>query len=284
MGKQTDEVKTMAIALLNLADDEGYFYADSANIRSFARPFDDKSTTTQRCLDQLMKIEWIEVRQHNSRGYVGKIPTFLEHQKIDRPKPSKIKQFFDASTSLIHPRIIDEESTTNRSGKERKGKEQEEEPKPSARSARGVSNSSQLAKAQCETRHNRCHQLIMGWYLDWAGIECPWNGAEGRQLSSLLKAWPGAHDAEFMLCLDNIAHSDCIAPGTRPCEWLAKLPKFIKGPLDQYWKSKQVTNGAGNSKAERRNADISATTRAVFSVHRELSGDVPKALPDKTTG
>lgn len=140
--------------------------------------------------------------------------------------------------------------------KETEAEKETEKTKPSARSARGVSNSSQLAKAQCETRHNRCHQLIMGWYRDWAGIECPWNGAEGRQLSSLLKAWPGAHDAEFMLCLDNIAQSECIAPGTRPCEWLAKLPKFIKGPLDQYWKSKQVIDG--NSKAQQRERERDA--------------------------
>lgn len=53
-------------------------------------------------------------------------------------------------------------------------------------------------------------------------------------------------------------------------------------PVEQ--QQRGVTNGNGNSKAERRNADISETTRAVFGLHRNVSGDMPKALSHKTSG
>ena len=257
MGRQDDKVKTMALALLNWADDEGYFYADPSAIRSFARPFDDESTTTLVCLQQLMKIEYISIRLHELRGYIGHITSFLEHQRIDRPKSSVIKRFYEESTPTINLRRIDDESTIDRAGKERNVKEIKEKipAAPSARGAKeGKPDSTQVAKAQCDNRHNRSEQIVKGWYQDWAGVECPWDGGEARQLSSLLKAWPGATDAQFMTCLENLAKSECIAAGTRPRIWLSDLPRFIKGPLDQYWKPKGVSNGNGNSKTEQRNA------------------------------
>lgn len=45
-----------------------------------------------------------------------------------------------------------------------------------------------------------------------------------------------------------------------------------------------ATNGAGNTKAERRNAHISETTARVFGINREPTEHVPKSLPDKSSG
>lgn len=105
MGMAEDSVKCLALALLNLADDEGYFLADPRLVRSFARPFDEDSTNVRRALERLQKMGWIEVRNHPSHGEIGLIVNFLEHQKIDRPSPSKIKAYFldESSTNPRRP-------------------------------------------------------------------------------------------------------------------------------------------------------------------------------------
>lgn len=290
MGRQKDEVKTMAIALLNWADDEGYFYADPATIRSFGRPFDDDSKTTLGCLQQLLKIEYLEVRQHSLRGFIGRIVSFLEHQRVDKPKSSAIKKFYDQAVSVIVLGLIHEPSKIIPAGKEGKGKE-EEQKIPASPKARGTPNASQVAKAQSDSRHNRSQQLVMGWYREWAGIECPWDGGEARQLSNLLKAWPGVSDAQFVMCLENVAHSDCIPKGDRPREWLGKLPKFVNGALDQFWKAKGIGNGNGTrsvSKAdakERRIVENALSYRAATAGAAHSPGAGPVAVPrNGTTG
>lgn len=127
----------------------------------------------------------------------------------------------------------------------------------SARKARGVSSGPQVIT---ETRHTRTQKIVMDWYLGWSGVQCPWDGSEAKQHSSMLKAWPAATDEQFLTCLENLARSDCIPKGDRPREWLGKLPKFLKGPLDQFWKSKHLGNGNGNgdSRAEQKERDRKA--------------------------
>lgn len=272
MGRQKDEVKTMGIALLNLSDDEGYFYADPSTIRSFARPFDDDSKITLGCLQQLIKIDYLEIRQHPVRGFIGRVLSFLEHQRVDKPKPSVIKKFCDAAVPVIVLGLIQEPSEINPAGKEGNGKE-EDQKIPASPKARGTSNASQVAKAQADSRHNRSQQLLMGWYRDWAGIECPWDGGEARQLSGLLKAWPGVSDAQFVTCLEHIEKSDCIPKGDRPREWLGKLPKFLHGPLDQFWKAKQGNGNGQVSKDAARNAGNKA------AIIRGLTGQGPSGDP-----
>lgn len=117
------------------------------------------------------------------------------------------------------------------------------------RRAQGKPNATQTAKASGETRHARSQQIVQGWYRDWAGVDCPWDGSEGSNLSKILKAWPSVTDEQFSRCLDHIEKSECIPKGTRPCEWLCKLPKFLDGPLDQFWKTKGAGNGNGNNKS-----------------------------------
>jgi hypothetical protein len=116
MGTQSDATKCMALALLNLADDEGYFYAESNAVRSFARPFDDDSTTSRECLDKLSKIGFIEIVIHPTRGPVGKVVNFCKHQRIDKAKPSEIKEYFRQSNSGRISRPIDDDSTTSPQG------------------------------------------------------------------------------------------------------------------------------------------------------------------------
>jgi len=107
MTRQDDATKCLAIALLNLADDEGYFLADPGLVRSFARPIDEESSTTRRLIAQLEKVGWIEVSNHSTHGLIGRVVNFQEHQSIDRPKPSKIKEYFSTNDR----RTIDDDSS-----------------------------------------------------------------------------------------------------------------------------------------------------------------------------
>jgi hypothetical protein len=117
MGRLDDSIKCMALALLNLADDEGYFLADQILVRNFARPFDEDSTITRRCLDALLKVDWISVWEHPTHGPIGRVENFNKHQKIDRKTSSKLKVYFD---STIIRRVIYEDSLQEGKGKEGK--------------------------------------------------------------------------------------------------------------------------------------------------------------------
>jgi len=120
MARQSDATRLLAIGLLNHADDEGYFYADAALVRSALRTFDDDSKIVLASLQELSCIGYIEIKEHPTHGLLGKIVSFLSHQRVDKPKQSIIKELFDSSTN---PRSIQDQSCLDRKGKEGKGKD-----------------------------------------------------------------------------------------------------------------------------------------------------------------
>lgn len=94
MSKQSDSTKLLAIGLLNVADDEGYFFADARMIRNAIRPLDDDSRITTVSIRELSDIGYIEIRNHPTHGAIGYVPSFLIHQVINKSKPSKIKGLY----------------------------------------------------------------------------------------------------------------------------------------------------------------------------------------------
>lgn len=127
--------RLLAIALLNWADDEGYFMANPILIRGQVFPFEDDSTKIRRGLVELSKVGWICLGKDAEGREVGCILNFGKHQKIDRPKKSEIKDlasFDDESTN--DRRMIDDESALERKGKEGngtgKGEERNASPSP----------------------------------------------------------------------------------------------------------------------------------------------------------
>lgn len=120
MARQDDATKLLAIGLLNFADDEGYFYACPSLVRSALRPFDDDSSIVRRSIEQLSKIGFIEVREHETHGPVGFVVSFSDHQRVDRPKDSSIKELYHSTNDR---RSIDDQSSLEGKGKEGKGKE-----------------------------------------------------------------------------------------------------------------------------------------------------------------
>ena len=113
-----DGARLLAIGLLNLADDEGYFLSHPTLVRNALRPFDEDSSRTRRGLETLEKVGWIEVRDHPEQGQVGKVVNFSKHQRIDRPTPSKIGGYFNSTSDR---RGLVEASLLEGKGKEGKG-------------------------------------------------------------------------------------------------------------------------------------------------------------------
>jgi hypothetical protein len=107
MGRLDDSSKSLAIALLNFSDDEGFFQADPNLVRSSCRPFDDDSTIIRRCLGTLIKSGWVEIKTHPTHGAIGRVVNFAEHQRIDRPKVSNLSSYFVDDESTIDRRLID---------------------------------------------------------------------------------------------------------------------------------------------------------------------------------
>lgn len=133
ISRQSDCTRLLAIGLLNLADDEGYFLADPILVRNAIRPFDEDSANVRRGLYELSKIGYIEISDGSELGSIGKIVKFEKHQRVDRPTTSKYKTYFNSSRTR---RGLVEDSSTEGKGREgnSKGKEVPPQP-PSERSA-----------------------------------------------------------------------------------------------------------------------------------------------------
>ena len=118
-----DAVKLLAIGLLNYSDDEGYFWSNHVLIRAALFPFLDESKTILGWLQELSRAGYVELGKRSDDGReVGRVVNFKIHQRIDKPKPSIIKQnaqFLDASKIGIGTFL--DESTLERKGKEGKG-------------------------------------------------------------------------------------------------------------------------------------------------------------------
>jgi len=118
------ETHLLAAALLNYADDEGYFNANPKLIIAECCPLRDLSMSIQGSIKKLQSIGYIRIGSNGDGRKYGHIISFLVHQFINRPKPSKIKElkivWEDAVTD--HGGIHDDTLLEGK-GKERKGRE-----------------------------------------------------------------------------------------------------------------------------------------------------------------
>lgn len=111
-----DEVQLLALALLNYADDQGYFRATPSLVRSACRPFTEDSVSTHGCLTTLEKAGWIEVRNHPEQGPIGWVVNFTKHQAINRPSQSKLAGYWDSVSAHggLTEDSVQEQGTGNR--------------------------------------------------------------------------------------------------------------------------------------------------------------------------
>lgn len=115
----------LAAALLNHADDEGYFNANPALVKSECLPLRESSVSVRDSLQQLAGIGYIQLGKGEDGKRYGRIVKFDDHQRVNRPTPSKIKAvgIVWESSSTSHSELS-EDSPPERKGTG-KGKEEE---------------------------------------------------------------------------------------------------------------------------------------------------------------
>jgi len=122
------EARLLAIGLLNVADDQGYFNAHPALIRAAVFPFqngiDIPALLAELCAAGRSETApgYIELRRADDGRCYGRIPHFCDHQKINRPTPSRFAEIWEGSPQP--PGVLSDSSLSPHygNGKERKGK------------------------------------------------------------------------------------------------------------------------------------------------------------------
>ena len=109
MSRLAYDTRILALGLLNLADDEGYFDADPDYIRG-AVLFREDSSNVRRMLDELSRSEWIDLCGSPDRP-IGRVTNFRKHQRVDRPQPSRLKQYALVESSTNDRRVLADQST-----------------------------------------------------------------------------------------------------------------------------------------------------------------------------
>lgn len=107
----------LAAGLLNHADDEGYFKAHHGLIKAAVFPLREPSVSIHEMLIELSDVGYIRLFEGSDRKQYGVIVNFLQHQRVNRPTPSRIRQLdtLTEDSVSLHGQLI--------TGKERKGKE-----------------------------------------------------------------------------------------------------------------------------------------------------------------
>lgn len=117
----------LAIGLLNIADDEGYFRANPSLVRAEIFPLREPSVNVPVMLKELSDIGYIRLYNGYDGKQYGHVVNFTIHQKVNKPSASKIKELLIFTEDSVNPTgILQEDSPTERKGKE---KEKEEERK-----------------------------------------------------------------------------------------------------------------------------------------------------------
>jgi hypothetical protein len=82
-------------------------------------PFLDDSTMIPRSLQDLSRIGWVEIQEDSQMRPIGRVLNFLKHQRVDKGKPSTIKQLWRIQDeSKIDPRHVEDASKEEGNGME----------------------------------------------------------------------------------------------------------------------------------------------------------------------
>ena len=90
MAKAPYFARLMAIAILNYADDEGFFWAVPQVIQGALFPFEEDSKNVLGSFQDLSRVGFLAFGTDEHGKRIGKVVNFCEHQRIDKPQPSKI--------------------------------------------------------------------------------------------------------------------------------------------------------------------------------------------------
>jgi hypothetical protein len=116
------ETHLFAAGLLCYSDDDGYFNAHHALVKAAIFPLREPSVSPHDMLNQLAKIGFIRLGTTADGKHYGRVVKFTEHQRVNRPTPSKIKALAIRWAESVRTHgAITEDSLPERKGKEGKG-------------------------------------------------------------------------------------------------------------------------------------------------------------------
>lgn len=117
----------LAAALLNHADDEGYFNANPGLVKAACSPLREPSVSIQDSLKSLCEIGFITALTSPDGKRFGLVNNFDLHQRVNRPTPSKIKALgvIPDGSCTTHAQLTEDASPErNREQGTGKGREQ----------------------------------------------------------------------------------------------------------------------------------------------------------------
>lgn len=177
----SDFARLLAIALLNYSDDDGYFLANTILIRGACFPFLDDSKKIQRALQELSKIEFLELGNLDDGRDVGRIINFRKHQRIDKPQKSKLKEkskFQEHSTNIQRTLQEHSDSILGGNGMEQGMEKEEEQGKGKRRR--------EIAKPTLEEIKEFCKEKGYKFFdcETYFGLRdsCGWENSKGRKI------------------------------------------------------------------------------------------------------
>jgi len=142
------EAALLAIGLLNHADDEGFFSANTKLIEADVFPLRELSGSVTGMVEELRSIGYIKVFSGSDGKRYGQVVNFEKHQVINKKSPSKIKDLCDSEDDSSSPTVV------LPTGKERKGKEHgtgsEEKPRKRSHSPDSDSKTLKTYLADCK--------------------------------------------------------------------------------------------------------------------------------------
>lgn len=223
----------LAAALLNYADDEGFFNANARLIAAELFPLREPSVSIHDSLIALAGIGYIRLGNGADGKRYGWIVKFAEHQRVNRPTPSRIKkigvEFDDVMTAhaqLTEPSVI----AHHLNGKERKGREQGKELRGMSPHEDGQPQPRKAdrppAKTQPTSDGSNTWAAYASAYLDRYGTEPVRNARVNAQLAQMAKRVPAdeaPHVARWYVASNSalyVRSKHCVDLLLRDCEGL----------------------------------------------------------------
>jgi hypothetical protein len=116
------ETHLLAAGLLCYSDDDGYFNANPGLVSAAIFPLRETSLSVHDMLSALAKIGFIRLGVAADGKHYGQVVKFTEHQRVNRPTPSKIKPLaIQWEELMIAHGELSEDSLPEGKGKEGKG-------------------------------------------------------------------------------------------------------------------------------------------------------------------
>jgi hypothetical protein len=221
----------LAAALLNHADDEGYFNANPGLVKSECCPLREPSVSIQDSLISLVKIGYLALYKGTDGKRYGKVVTFDDHQRVNRPTASKIKPLCTVIEDSLNGHAYLTEPSPPEGRKEGKGKEQGKEGKEDD----PTDHSSAAKAADCP------HETIIDLYHELLPA-CPkikvWNGSRAQHLKTRWREDSKRQSLDYWRRLfSHIGRSDFLMgrvsdrdrrPFLVSLDWIVKPENFAK--------------------------------------------------------